>query len=201
MACVHQITDMIDWGNSELKLDLIPRNAQGEVLDTSSATIIDLYNVHEEVCCFACSEHLRNSLASNSRKRSCRNKIFACPFSQSARQRARASTMLTGRRTTRGARMLSRQKPFDAHFNPSHKLKRILTLYFFIFLPPHSDPFAAQWWRAGQPQASLPQAHYRQSRVSFLSTLPAPARRSLTSKNSSHLPPLCFFHSQCQHRV
>ena len=44
-----QITKKIDEGNRDLKLDLIPRNAEGKVLDAATSTIIELFDVHDDV--------------------------------------------------------------------------------------------------------------------------------------------------------
>eukprot|EP00794_Sanderia_malayensis_P007122 gene7122-7926_t len=41
----HLITHRIDWGNSKLGLDLVPR-IDGEIVDTENLSIVELYKVH-----------------------------------------------------------------------------------------------------------------------------------------------------------
>jgi len=43
-----QTTEMIDVGNRELGLDMIPRNVVGEVIDAKTTSIPELYKVHEQ---------------------------------------------------------------------------------------------------------------------------------------------------------
>ena len=43
------MTQKIDWGNRELRLDMIPRNERGEVIDADKTSVVDLYRIHEKV--------------------------------------------------------------------------------------------------------------------------------------------------------
>ena len=43
----------MDWGNRALELDLVPRNAKGEVIDIDqhTANVVELFRVHQIVRC------------------------------------------------------------------------------------------------------------------------------------------------------